>query len=337
MNNKISRRLIIKQGSLAITALILPFPLTSFAKSNSMKENNQFDVIIIGGSYAGLSAAMALGRSLKSVLIIDSGKPCNRYTPHSHNFITHDGAVPSEIASKAKEQVLKYHTVKFFEGKAIKGKKTENGFEISVHSGTNFSAKKLIFATGLKDIFPNIKNFEDCWGKTVIHCPYCHGYEFKGKKTVILGNGDRAFHLGTLVNNLTNDLTIVTRGKADFSEEQLAKLKKHQVRIVEKEVKEIEHQKGIISALVYEDGAKENIEAAYAAIPFEQHSDIPFLLGCELTDWGHIKVDMFQKTTVPGVFACGDNATMMRSVSYAVATGGIAGSMVNNELTMERF
>src|SRR5690554_7317880 len=99
-----TRREMIKQGGFALTAIALPFPLTIFNKFNSMTDKNQFDVIIIGGSYAGLSAAMALGRSLKNVLIIDSGKPCNRYTPHSHNFITQDGSVPGEIATKAKER-----------------------------------------------------------------------------------------------------------------------------------------------------------------------------------------------------------------------------------------
>ena len=337
MNNKLTRRKIIKQGSLALAALTMPFPFTSFAKINTMTDNKNFDVIIIGGSYAGLSAAMTLGRSLKNVLIIDSGKPCNRYTPHSHNFITHDGAVPGEITTKAKEQVLKYDTVKFHNDLAVGGKKTENGFEIITESNTSFLAKKLVFATGVKDIFPNIKDFEQCWGKSVIHCPYCHGYEFKGEKTAIIANGDRAFHVASLVNNLTNKITIITTGKADFKEEQYAKLKNHQINIIEKEVKEIKHQNGNISALIFEDGTKENFDAAYAAISFEQHSKISLDLGCETTEMGHLKVDMFQKTTIPGIYACGDNSSPMRSVANAVSTGNLAGAMVNNELTMEQF
>ncbi|WP_203229333.1 NAD(P)/FAD-dependent oxidoreductase [Paenimyroides tangerinum] len=302
-----------------------------------MTDKNQFDVIIIGGSYAGLSAAMALGRSVKNVLIIDSGKPCNRYTPHSHNFITHDGAVPSEIATKAKEQVLNYNTVKFFNGLAVAGKKTNNGFEIQTKSGDKFSGKKLVFATGVKDIFPNIKGFEDCWGKSVIHCPYCHGYEFKGEKTAIIANGDRAFHVASLVNNLTNEITIITTGKAEFKEEQYAKLKNHKINIIEKEVKEIKHQNGTISTLIFEDGSEENFNVAYAAIPFEQHCKIPLDLGCETTEMGHLKVDIFQKTTIPGIYACGDNSSPMRSVANAVSTGNLTGAMVNNELTMEGF
>lgn len=337
MNNKISRRTIIRQGSFALAALAIPFPLTAFLKYNTMTDKNQFDVIIIGGSYAGLSAAMALGRSLKNVLIIDSGKPCNRYTPHSHNFITHDGSVPGEISAKAKEQVLKYDTIKFFEGLAVDGKKTENGFEIVVQSGEKFSAQKLVFATGVKDVFPDIKGFEDCWGKSVIHCPYCHGYEFKEAKTAIIANGERAFHVASLVNNLTDKIKILTRGKGEFKDDQYVKLKNHQINIIEKEVKEIKHQNGNISALIFEDDTTENFDAAYAAIPFVQHSDIPLALGCEMTEMGHIKVDMFQKTSVPGIYACGDNSSPLRSVANAVSSGNLVGSMVNNEITMEGF
>lgn len=337
LKHTITRRQLIKQGGLVLTALTLPYSFTAFTKSNVMTAHQQFDVIIIGGSYAGLSAAMALGRSLKKTLIIDSGRPCNRYTPHSHNFITQDGAVPSAIAASAREQVLRYKSVQFVEDLAVQGRPTATGFEIITRSGEKFAAKKLIFATGVKDVLPEIKGFEDCWGKTVIHCPYCHGYEFKHKKTAIMANGERAVHIASLVNNLTHDLSIVTPGKADFNPEQLAGLQKHHIGIIEKNVKEIIHQNGQVSALIFEDGTKEHFEAVYAAIPFEQHCDIPAALGCELTEAGHIKTDQVHKTSVAGVYACGDNAGMMRSVAYAVAAGNLAGAMVNNELTQESF
>jgi thioredoxin reductase len=302
-----------------------------------MADSKNFDVIIIGGSYAGLSAALALGRSMRKVLIIDSGSPCNRQTPHSQNFITHDGEKPSVIAEKAKAQVLKYSTVKFHSGLAIGGKKTENGFEITTQSGGEFVADKLILASGIKDKLPDIKGFTECWGISVIHCPYCHGYEFRNQKTGIMANGERAFHVASLVNNLTNSITIMTSGKAEFDAEQLAKLKKHNIQIIETEIAEIEHQNGHINKVIFNNGNKTDFLAVYAVVPFTQHSDIPVSLGCELTEQGYIKVDGFQKTTVPGVFACGDNAGMMRSVANAVATGSFAGTGANKELTEERF
>lgn len=302
-----------------------------------MKENIYFDVIIIGGSYAGLSAAMSLGRSLRHVLIIDSGYPCNRQTPYSHNFITLDGERPSEIAKKAKSQVMVYPTVRFYDGMAVHGEKTEIGYEIGTQTGDTFQAKKLIFASGIKDVMPDIDGLQECWGISVIHCPYCHGYEYRGKKTAIMANGERAFHIASLVHNLTTDVTVLTQGKPDFSVDQIDKLKKHNISIIETDVVKIVHENGYVKYLVFRDGNSIPFDAVYAALSFEQRSDIPTKLGCDLTDLGHIRVDMSQKTSIEGIFACGDNSSMMRSVAYAVASGNIAGAMVNHQLVQEEF
>ncbi len=303
-----------------------------------------FDVIIIGGSYAGLSAAMALGRSRRTVLIIDSGKPCNRQTPHSHNFITQDGEKPSAIAEKAKAQVLKYDTVMFRHDLVVSGKKAVNlvdgqasGFEITTQAGSAFQAKKLVFASGVKDIMPDIDGFSDCWGISVIHCPYCHGYEVKGEKTGILANGDFAYHYAQLVHNLTKELTIFTNGSAAFSAEQSAKFKQHHIPVVEKEVAYLKHENGRVRQIVFTDHSAVDLKAIYARPTFEQHTKIPEMLGCELTEQGLLQVDAFQQTTVTGIFACGDNASPMRSVANAVSAGNLAGAKINHMLTEEAF
>ncbi|TAE43608.1 MAG: NAD(P)/FAD-dependent oxidoreductase [Bacteroidetes bacterium] len=298
---------------------------------------NEFEVLIIGGSYAGLSAAMALGRSMRQVLVMDSGKPCNRFTPHSHNFITHDGEAPAKIVRKARRQVERYDTVHFYEGLAVEGMKNETGFEVKTQSGEVFFGKKIIFATGIRDLLPDIPGLAECWGKTIIHCPYCHGYEFRGQKTGIWANGQRAFHLATLVKNLTDDLTLLTSGKADFDETQLAKLNKHGIEIIETEIAKIELDGGKIESVIFKHGGKSAFQALYAAVPFAQHSDIPASLGCELTEHGYLRVDPFQQTTVEGVFACGDNSSMMRSLANAVATGNLVGAVVNGKLSEEFF
>lgn len=302
-----------------------------------MTDIKNFEVIIIGGSYAGLSSAMALGRSLRNVLIIDSGKRCNRQTPHAHNFLTQDGEEPGLIAGKATAEVLKYGTVKLINDLAISGKKYDHGFVVTTQTGQQFQAKKLLFATGIKDIMPDIKGFAACWGISVVHCPYCHGYELRTQKTAVLANGARAFHLASLVNNLTDNITILTMGKADFSLEETAKLTKHNIKIVEADISEIEHENGQITGVIFDDGSQENFTALYAAVPFTQNSDIPASLGCELTEQGHLKVDNFQATSVKGVYACGDNSAMMRSIANSVYSGNLAGAMLNKELTDEQF
>lgn len=300
-------------------------------------ENENFDVIIIGGSYSGLSAGMSLGRSLRNVLIIDNGKPCNRQTPHSHNFVTHDGKTPAEIAKLAKEDVEKYDTIQFYNGMVVKTKKTTEGFEVETSSSEKFYAKKLIIASGVKDMMPEIPGFAECWGISVIHCPYCHGYEVKNEITGILSNGDMAYEFSKLIFNLTKNLTLFTNGKASLSKEQIEKLNQNKIILNEDEIKEIKHENGVIQKLVFKNGEEVSLQALYAKIPFEQNINVSADLGCELTEQGFIKVDMMQKTNIPGAFACGDNVTMMRSVANAVAQGSFAGAVVNKELADEEF
>lgn len=299
--------------------------------------NTNLDVIIIGGSYAGLAAGMALGRSLRRVLIIDSGKPCNRQTPHSHNFLTQDGKTPHEISTLARQQVEKYDTVMFFNGLATTGMKTENGFDIQTASGETFSAKKLIFATGINDILPAVEGAAECWGISVLHCPYCHGYEVRNEQTGILANGDVGFEVSGLISNWTKDLTLFTNGPSTLTAEQAAKLESHNIKVTEAEIKKLEHAQGHLQKIIFKDGTTSSIKALYARTTFEQHSAIPGTLGCELTEDGYIKIDPFQKTTVPGVFACGDNTTRMRTVANAVAMGATAGMMANREMIVEAF
>ena len=296
-----------------------------------------FDVIIVGGSYSGLAAAMALGRALRSVLVLDSGKPCNAQTPHSHNFVTQDGKPPAEIAALARQQVAAYKTVEFFDGLATSGARTTGGFALQTGSGETFSSRKLVFATGIRDMLPEIPGFAECWGISALHCPYCHGYEVRQQTTGILGNGDYGFEFSTLIANWTRDLTLLTNGEASLTREQVTALESHDVRIVRQRIERLAHEAGHLQAVVFEDGSSLALSALYIRPPFEQHCPIPQQLGCELTDAGYIKVDPAQRTTVPGVFACGDNASSMRTVANAVGTGTTTGMMVNKELVKEDF
>ncbi len=302
-----------------------------------MSENNAFDVIILGGSYSGLAAGMALGRALKKVLIIDGGKPCNRQTPYSHNFITHDGDTPTEIAALANLQVRRYETVTFFNGLATNGIKSINGFDIQVASGETFTGKKLIFATGIRDIMPDIDGFAACWGISVLHCPYCHGYEVRHEKTGLLSNGEAGFDLARLISNWANDLTLFTNGTSTLTAEQTAKLEKHRIKITEKKIDRFEHSNGYLKNMIFRDETKSAIKAIYAPTPFEQHCLIPSSLGCEFTGEGYIKIDSFLETTIKGVYACGDNATRMRTVANAIGMGTTAGIEVSKKIILEDF
>ncbi|WP_018611736.1 NAD(P)/FAD-dependent oxidoreductase [Segetibacter koreensis] len=302
-----------------------------------MLHNKQYDVVIVGGSYSGLAAGMALGRALRNVLIIDSVNPCNKQTPHSHNFLTNDGKSPKEIVTLAKDQVQMYETIELLDALLVGGIKTESGFEVQIETGETFSTKKLVFATGIKDIMPEIPGFAECWGISVLHCPYCHGYEVRHQKTGILANGETAFELSPLISNWTNDLTLYTNGKSTLTMQQVEKLQKHNINIVETVIEQLEQQNGYIENIIFKDGRKAPVKALYARLPFIQHSSIPEVLGCEITTEGYIKIDESQRTTITGIYACGDSTTRMRTVANAVSMGTTTGLMVNKELIEENF
>jgi len=184
---------------------------------------------------------------------------------------------------------------------------------------------------------PPIPGFTESWGISVLHCPYCHGYEVRHKKTGIIANGDAGFELSSLISNWTKDLTLYTNGQSSLLSEQKSKLDKHHINIIEAEIDRLEHDGGYIRKINFKDGTSREAKAIYARLPFVQHSSIPQELGCELTQDGYIKIDPAQRTSIPGVYACGDNTTRMRTVANAVSMGTTTGLMVNKELIEEEF
>lgn len=302
-----------------------------------MNDLETIEVLIIGGSYAGLAAAMTLGRSLRRVLVVDAGKPCNRQTPHSHNFLTRDGETPAAIAALGKEQVLHYPTVSWLDDTVTGIVKQEQGFEATTAGGKKVIARKLLFATGVADHMPELEGFAACWGISVLHCPYCHGYEVSHKRLAIRGNGDMGFHLAMLIQHWSKDLRIFTDGTLEFSAEQLDKLKEHQIEVVPGRLAALEHKDGYMSAVRLQDGSTYAQDALFARIPFSQHCTIPEALGCEHDELGYLLSNEMKQTTVAGIYAAGDCTTMMRSVASAVAAGAMAGSALNKEMIDEDF
>ena len=184
---------------------------------------------------------------------------------------------------------------------------------------------------------PDIPGVAESWGISVLHCPYCHGYEVRGETTGILGNGEFAFEFVTLISNWTNDLTLFTNGPSTLTSDQTLMLQRKGVGIIEDEIRQLDHDNGYIRQVRLKSGNQKQVKAMYTRLPFEQHCPVPASMGCELSEEGYIKVDPMQKTTVAGVFACGDNVTRMRSVANAVAMGTFAGAVVNRELCIEEF
>jgi thioredoxin reductase len=328
------RRDFIKKSGIAILSFINPFDV--FSKNKKMEEN-QYEVITIGGSFAGLSAAMSLGRSLRKVLVVDNQQPCNAQTPHSHNFLTQDGKPPLEILAEARRQLKAYKTVEFKNDTAVSARKSEDLFEIKLKENSEVKAPKLILAWGLKDDTSKIKGLAECWGISVIHCPYCHGYEVKNQPTAIISNGNEAFEYIKMINHWTKNLTLLTNDSSSLTEEQTHKIKSKGIQIIEKPITKINHQSGKVTSIGLKDAEDFPISVIYHRASFTQKSEIAAQLGCEIDEMGLIKVNDFQQTNVKDVFAAGDNASPLRQVANAVAKGSLAGVMANRELIEDNF
>src|SRR5690606_21599097 len=199
-----------------------------------------YEVIIVGGSVSGLSAALTLGRSFRKVLVIDSAEPCNRQPPFSFHFITQDGNSPQQIVATAKSEVEKYESVQFLTDIAVDAIEYQDGFTVTTKENGSYQTKKILLATGMRDIMPDIPGFSECWGISVLHCPYCHGYEVKNEKTVVLASGLAAYHLPILLHNWSRVITVLTNGECGLSEDELITLKELNVQVIEKEIDKIE-------------------------------------------------------------------------------------------------
>lgn len=326
------------------------------AKNASITD--KYEVIIVGGSYSGLAAAMALGRSLRSTLIIDGGEPCNRYARHAQNLITRDGTPPAKIAAIAKKQVLAYPSVTFQKDIVIKAGRTAKGFSVTCQSGKTYKAGKLLFATGLKDNLPDIPGFSACWGKSIIHCPYCHGYELRAQVTGILANGEGALHYAQLLLNWTSSLCLFTDGPARLSEEGFAFLNRHKIPIYENPIEKFTATGGQLKSVVFKKqsetkqaltkgrpsvkkttdapAAGVSVDVLYTSPATSQQCQIPIALGCNLTAHGLLAVDDGGRTNITGIYAAGDN-THFRALAVAIANGLTTGANINFDLIQEAF
>ncbi|TGM05177.1 NAD(P)/FAD-dependent oxidoreductase [Leptospira jelokensis] len=299
-----------------------------------MKSTQNADVAIIGGSFSGLFAALSLVRSLRNTIVIDAERPCNKNTPASHNLITHDGVHPSMIRNKAISDLMQYPNFQLLLGEVTNIKPNGSGFLIHGDGFSEIQTNKLIFATGLKDILPEIPGFAEAWGKSVIHCPYCHGYEFVGSHTGLWMNEPGVYEHSKFLKHWTKELTVYTNGPVQFPIEEQTQLESEGISIVTDVVKALNHSEGQISSISFGFGKDHPIQALYTKLPIIQHSRLPEELGIKLLPSGHVEVTNFYETNLQGVYAVGDMASMFRSVAHAIHSGNLAGAMLNRAMIL---
>ncbi|HKP57717.1 MAG TPA: NAD(P)/FAD-dependent oxidoreductase [Polyangiales bacterium] len=298
-----------------------------------------YDVVIIGGSYAGLSAALQLGRARRQVLILDAGQRRNRFASHAHGFLGHDGEPPDSIAAKGRAQVLAYPTVSLEKLTATEVSAVPGGF--SVRAGDReFRSRKLILATGVVDELPAIEGIGERWGSSVFHCPYCHGYELNlGRLGVLATSPHSAMH-ALLVSEWggAGQTTLYLNGASEPDAQQQALLAARNIRIERTPLIAAEGSAPSID-LRLRDGRVERLDGLFLGPRTRLPGPFAEQLGCELEQGptgSYIKTDFMKQTSVPGVLACGDIANPMTTVSSAVGDGAMAGASVHRSLVFEQ-
>jgi thioredoxin reductase len=296
-----------------------------------------FDAIIVGGGFAGLSAALQLARARRSVLLVDANQPRNRFAESAHGFLGHDGKPPHQIRTEARRQLARYPTVTFADGAATAAIQAGGGFLVSIEgegSPRQERGARLVLATGVRDELPALPGLAERWGRTVIHCPYCHGYEVAGQALGILGGDAMAAHKAAMIPDWGPAILFTQGGEAPAAE-QAALLAARGVTVEHTPVAALLGSAPGLDAVVLADGRVVALGALFVSPRTQPASPLAAQLGCAFDDGPsgpYVRVDERKETTVPGVFAAGDAATPVHSATLAAAAGVLAGVHAHQSL-----
>jgi len=288
-----------------------------------------FDVAIVGGSFAGLSAALQLARARRRVAVFDTGLRRNRFAAASHGFLAQDGRPPAEIAAQAREQLLRYPTVEWIEA-AVSGIGGQaDAFEVQA-DGRAWAARRVVLATGVSDGLPAIPGLQARWGRSVFHCPYCHGYELGQGRIGVIAVGPVSLHQALLLPEWGR-VTFLLNGAFEPGADELRELSARGVAVEAAPVLAIEGE----ARVVLEGGRTEDFAGLFVASRTGPASPLAEHMGCVLEDGPlgrSVRTGPMKDTSVPGVFACGDLARAAGNVALAVGDGAMAGAAAHRSL-----
>lgn len=298
--------------------------------------NDTLDVIVVGGSFAGLSAALQLGRARRRVLVVDTGLPRNRFSHAAHGVLGHDGRAPAEILEAARAQLRAYATVEHRASEeAVRAREHDGLFEVTLASGHVARARRLVLATGIVDELPDMPGLRERWGVTVLHCPYCHGFEVADGRLGVLAMAAPNIHQALLLPDWSAHVTLFTDGTFAPDAEQRAALEARGVAIEPRPVEAIVGDLPALAGVRLRDGAVVALDALFTASRTRMASPLAEQLGCAFDDGPFgpvIRTDERRETTVPGVYAAGDAARVPHNVTWASADGVTAGIAAHQSL-----
>jgi thioredoxin reductase len=294
-----------------------------------------FDVIVVGGGPAGLSAALMLGRCRRRVLVCDLGQPRNRRSSALHGYLTRDGVPPADFLELGRRELDQYGV----EWRSI-GVTTvcpgEDRFRVTLSDGRDEDGRFLLLATGVIDDLPLVSGLEECYGRSVFHCPYCDGWEWRDRRLATLGSGADAARLALALTAWSHDVVLCTNGAALHRRERRP-LEDHRIAVKTGRIRRLEHDGGLLRAIEFEDGGSAGCDALFFSTGQRPQSDIATRLGCALNARGTVKTGMLSETDIPRVFVAGDASRDAQFVVVAAAEGIKAAVAINKALLHEEL
>ena len=296
-----------------------------------------WDAVVAGGSWAGLTAALQLARARRRVLVVDAGRPRNRFAHAAHGFLGQDGRAPAAIVAAGKAELLAYPTAAHRVDEVTNARLVNGSLALTLASGSTIGASRLILATGIVDELADLPGLRERWGSTVLHCPYCHGYEVADRRLGVLAVSDHTVHQALLLPDWSAAVTLFTNEAVELSAEQREALTRRGVRIEERRVTALEGTAPQLAGIRLSDGELVPIDALFTGARLRMASPLAEQLGCAFDDSPAgpvIRTNERKATSVPGVFAAGDATRAYGNATLAAADGMIAGVAAHQSLAI---
>jgi thioredoxin reductase len=290
-----------------------------------------YDVVIVGGGPAGLSAALLLGRCRRRVLVCDAGQPRNAASAALHGYLTRDGVPPLELLRLGREELRPYG-IEIRDAVVTDVTRLDEGFDVTIRDLGRVHAHAVLLATGILDALPTVPGINECYGISVHHCPYCDGWEHREKQLAVVGHGAGAAGLALSLKTWSDLVTLCSNGPVRLQRDQREQLAAQHIAIHERRILRVDHTNGQVNTLVLANEDKVPCDAVFFAGRQRQQCDLPQRLGCEFTRRGTVKTDHLGETCVPGVFVVGDASRDVQFAVVAAAEGAKAGVAINKAL-----